>query len=468
MLYNKGVILKNIMKKVESNQKSANIMIAVLLAAVFLIFLGVSFNESITLVISGILLGVILVAIKPEIVVYIMALALPLINLNIYSGSFIIPVIDLIAIIGLLGFSLHVLSNRNRFLSLQFPFFIPFIIFWFATLVSSLVSPHQLNSLWYSIRWILLFYLAYVFLPVNIIKSKAVLKNTLIAFIFSGIAMAVMGVVSLKDQNFLYEPVRFTILSFNDISPFGLDQNLLVEVLLPSVFFLLALLACASKETGKKLITLCIIFLLFVLIGTFSRGAWISLFIFLGIYLWQNNRVNAKKIVVFGALSLVVLIPIFFYMFQLQTAFDVGVGSTRTRLLSSQIAWENFTESPWLGKGTGEYVNLINDSIRFRAQHGEGTDSNGIIQKLIAENGLFGLISYAFLSIYIFRQLYSQIAKETKDRIFLLSITLAAFSIFLFEFFNTSYYHGKMWFPIGVAWAAQLILAKKNNYEETS
>lgn len=450
----------------KDSKAPAVIMMVVLVLAVCLILGGISFNSLLTLIITGLVIAVTVVAIKPTWAIYIMALTLPLINLNIYMGPFILPVIDLVGLIGLAGFGLHILISQDKFLTLKFPFFIPFFIFWLATLASVLISEHPLDSLWYSVRWILFFYLAYVFLPVNVIKDKKTLKKTLVAFVLSGFIMAVMGVISLKDQNFPFEPIRFTVLSFNGVQPFGLDQNLLVEVLLPSVFFLLALFVLRKKELEKKVIILILLFIAFVLIGTFSRGAWISLFVFSLLYLLFNERIQSKKVIITSAIAFMVLVPMFFYMFSLQRTYNVGISSTQTRLLSTQIAWENFLESPWLGKGTGEYVSLINDNIRFRAQHGEGTDSNGIIQKVMAENGVVGLGAFALLSGYIFSHLFSRRARTGKERLVLICISLGAASIFLFEFFNTSYYHGKMWFPIGVAWATYMLFTHPSFYDK--
>lgn len=439
-------------------------MIIVVLAATMTTLLTAFYvNMSVTLTIISLLLLTCLIAWRPTLGVYGMALCLPLINFNFNIGWMIIPLIDALAVVSLFGFGIYLVINLKEIENLKFPFLIPFLLFWIATAASAFVSPNIQSSLWYSIRWILFFYIVYIWFPVNVIKDRKILKIVLGTFVVSGLAMAIMGIISLKDQNLSYDPLRFTVLTIAGEKPFGLDQNLLVETLLPAIFFLLAFRFWLKKEGGQKVIMLSSLFLVFVLLGTFSRGAWISFFICLLIYIFYGKRASLKQVILVSAISLLLLSPLLIQMFRLQTAYDVGIGSTRTRWLSTQIAWSNFKESPLLGKGTGEYVDLVNKSIRFRAQHGEGTDSNGVLQKIMAENGLGGLLTFAFLMLYIFYNLYQRLKVKNVDFILLLPIAIGAFSIFMFEFFNTSYYHGKMWFPIAVAWAA-VMMDKKDQY----
>jgi O-antigen ligase len=300
-----------------------------------------------------------------------------------------------------------------------------------------------------------------VAIPFNIIRSKKILKGVLISFIISGFIMAVMGVISIKDQNIFYDPFRFTVLTINGAKPFGLDQNLLVETLLPAIFFLLAIRLWPRQSVKYKLTVLLLLFFGLVLLGTFSRGAWISILVCSVLYLLYQKKLNLQKLIIGGSMVMVLLLPLFIHMYQLQTNYKVGIGSTQTRWLSTQIAWKTFKDNIWVGRGTGEYENMLNDSIRFRARHGLGTDSNGIFQKVMAENGLIGLVTLTILVITIFRHLYIQLRKQTESNDFVLPIYLAALSIFIFEMVNTSYYHGKLWLPIAIALSASAIVEKK-------
>lgn len=446
---------------IQSAAKGPALLIISLLAVSMIALLIIFYVDvPLTLIILGLAIIACVIAWRPALGVYALALCLPLINLNFNIGWMIIPFIDALAIVCLVGYIFSLVIHPAKIKSLKFPFFIPFFIFWIATIASALVSPHVNSSLWYSVRWILFFYLAYVWFPVNVIKDKAILKGVLVSFILSGLAMAVMGVISLADQNLLYDPFRFTVLTFGGVKIFGQDQNLLVETLLPAIFFLLAFRSYLKNQVSRKVFILLSLFLVFVLLGTFSRGGWIAFFICLAIYVFYGKKSSYKQIILVVAISLLLLSPLFIQMFRLQTAFEVGVGSTRTRWLATQIAWSNFKASPWLGQGTGEYVNLINKNIRYIAQHGEGTDSNGLIQKIVAENGLFGIISFSVLASYIFYNFYRRLKNGQADYYLAFPIYLGALSVFLFEFVNTSYYHGKMWLPIAIAWSVMSIKKK--------
>ena len=446
---------------IQANSKNLAYLTVALIATIMILTLFMLSSESVlTLAAIGLVALACLIAWRPAWGVYVLVFCLPLINLNFTLSWMIIPFVDALAIVCLIGFIFYLIIHPAEIKNLKFPFFIPFVVFCLATVISALLGPHINFSLWYVARWIIFFYLAYVWFPVNVIKDKLILKGVLLSFALSGLAMAIMGVISLKDQTILYDPFRFTVLTIGGDKIFGLDQNLLVETLLPAIFFLLAYRFLIKNQFDKKLVIIINLFLIFVLLGTFSRGGWISFLICLAIYIFYGKKASLKQIILVGAISLLLLSPLFIQMFRLQTAYEVGVGSNRTRWLSTQIAWSNFIDRPLFGQGTGEYVNLINKNIRYIAQHGQGTDSNGLVQKIMAENGLAGILSFFFLAFYIFYNFYFHLKKDKAQSVYTFPIYLGALSIFLFEFVNTSYYHGKMWLPIAIAWSAMQLNKK--------
>ena len=405
---------------------------------------------------------------KPEIGLYLMVFFLPAINWNFYYGKLEIPFIDLLSSIVLLAFILKqaylLLFKRNDF-KLKFPLFTVFILFFGSVVISSLSSNVVNDSFWYSIRWILFFYLAYIVLPFNIINSKKILKNVLICFALSGLVVVLMGAASLYFQDWQNDFIRIKPLSIAGIFPLGDNQNLLAEVIIVSLFFTLALKYWLKNKLAGKIINLIIILSGLALIGTFSRAALIVLSLQIIVYLIYRKGLF-KKILLPGLLLILMLSPIFYYMFKLQSQYSIGVSSTENRMMLTQISWQGFFEKPWFGQGTGNFINLVADNTRFTAKYGAPLDSHGVAQKILAENGLLGVLTFvifAFNIIYIFWQAIKNYKQEIN---LLLPLVIGSLGIFMFEFFNTSYYKGKLWLPIAVTLAAISLIKSKKLYDE--
>ncbi|PIT94779.1 hypothetical protein COT96_02715, partial [Candidatus Falkowbacteria bacterium CG10_big_fil_rev_8_21_14_0_10_38_22] len=327
---------------------------------------------------------------------------------------------------------------------MSWPLFFSFSFFFATAVISSLFSDNVSLSLWYVVRWILFFYLIYLVLPYNLIKDKRILKNILIWFAISSVVVAVSGVISLYSQDWQNDFVRIKPLGIAGVYPTGDNQNLLAEVLIAGIFFALALKYWFQTERQKRLINLLIIFLSIILIGTFSRAAWIALAIQILIYFSYKKELFRKALLP-AFLVILLLTPIYYYMFRLQSQYSIGVSSTENRLLLTQISWRAFTDKPWFGQGSGNFVSLVADNIRFRAKYGDPIDSHGVWQKILAENGLAGVLTFALFSFNIFYLFYKALKHRSNEFDLLLPLVIGSLGIYLFEFFNTSYYKGKLW-----------------------
>ena len=80
-------------------------------------------------------------------------------------------------------------------------------------------------------------------------------------------------------------------------------------------------------------------------------------------------------------------------------------------------------------------------------------DAHGFLFKTLAETGLLGTISFAGLLAYILYVLFKAYnkSKKTKDEWLILGLLLVAVAGITFQFFSTSYYIAKFWFPLGLA-----------------
>lgn len=408
--------------------------------------------------------GLALLALKPEIGLYAMIFLLPVIDWNFYFRGFEAPLIDLLGAFVFAAFFLRFfftfIFHKERLGNYRLPVFVPFLAFFSVAVVSGLLSEYALGSLWYAVRWILFFYLVYIAMPASLISKERVLKNSIIALALSGLAVAVMGAVSLPLQDWRTGFVRVRPLSIGGVFPIGENQNLLAEYLFAGMMAVMALKFWYRSDRFGRLADILMVFFALVLLGTFSRAGWIALAVSAGAYLFYKNRFRAKDILAV-LLAFLVLSPLAVYMVKLQSEYRIGVSSTENRLLLSQIAWTAFAEKPWFGQGSGEYVDLVADNIRFTAKYGKPLDSHGVWQKVLAENGALGVAAFAFFSLAI-ANLFRKALRDHRDKLdLLLPLILGSSSIYLFQFFNTSYYKGKLWVPVAIAMAA-VYLAKEN------
>jgi len=398
---------------------------------------------------------------------------LPAIHLTFSVHGLTINIVEIIGLLALSALAARIFFDfwQNRSIRLSWPVFWPFFLFFAVALVSALISGQPGASVWYAFRWILFFYLVYIFLPYNLIfyqrdpdASRSVLKKALAVFLASAALAAAGGFFSLIGQDFFQEFVRVKPLAIFGAYPLGDNHNLLVEIFLPAIFYCLALENLSGK-TGRKICRLLLVFLSVALLGTFSRGGWLALGLVSFVYLAIFYRPNWKKII-FPALGAAAFFsPLLAYMYFQQTTSRVAVSSLDSRVVMTMIAWDGFKEKKLFGQGPGQYINLVDKSIRFKAKFGEPLDAHGLGQKIISENGLLGVLTFAFFALLIARRFWAAVRKHQSDWPWLAGVILAAAGIFFYEFFNTSYYKGKLWVPIAIALAAAAWAEKQEKYE---
>jgi len=405
-----------------------------------------------TFILLTILSLLLLITLSPKIGLYLMAICLPMIGNNFYLYNSVIPLIDLITLITLIAFLLNSLYQRffNRSLSKNFswPIFIPFLLFFIANLISIVLADNFSYSFYYFLRWPFFLYFGYIFLPINIITDTKILKKVVILVFSSTLLVLLSGYLSLFYQSTQDAFFRMTSLPIFNIYPFGENHNLIAEFLNVGVFFILVIKEFTKKKRYRRLIDVIFALTVLGIILTFSRTAWITLIIQLAVYLFYRLKHKPQEKRGFVIISLLVIIlasPLIWRMSILQ---NNNSSSTASRALLNDITIEAWQEKPLFGHGSGSFIDLVDENIRFKANYGAAMDSHGFVQKILVENGLFGLISWLFILIYLTRFALLAIKKYHPKVKWVLPFALAAFGGIFFQFFNTSYYKGKVWLPI--------------------
>ncbi|MCX6779058.1 MAG: O-antigen ligase family protein [Candidatus Magasanikbacteria bacterium] len=387
------------------------------------------------------------------------------------------PVADILAIIIFLSLILKtwVKSQRpnlflpwiNTFKETGLEFFLPFLVIGIVSLFN--LEKEQLGgSFKYFLRPIVFFYLMWIVLPHFIITTKAILQKTIITLFSAGLIAASWGWLStiLKSGGDLWK--RITPGSLGGLAPLTFNHNILAEVLvmaIPLAFYLFIRSQQNTNKTKEKLLFLSFIFLTLTTLLTFSRAAWLALLFELIIYLFiQNKKASAgatetrqqfwwKKM---GVLF-ILLLPVIIYMAAFSFS-SIVKSSTTTRLDMTGIAWTYFSAHPLIGNGVGTFTQLVGDTRLFTVEYGDPLDSHGVIQKLIAETGLLGLITFFIFVGWVTTQLYTSAKNSTEGKTLTTLILVSFLGCLVFQLFNTSYYNQHLWLIVGIGLAAKKVL----------
>ena len=124
----------------------------------------------------------------------------------------------------------------------------------------------------------------------------------------------------------------------------------------------------------------------------------------------------------------------------------------------TEIALTYFKKHPLIGNGVGTFTTLIADTRLFAVEYGDPLDSHGLIQKLLAEEGLLGLISFLIFAIWIASSLYTSAKYSDESQQDLKKLILISFlGCLVFQIFNTSYYNQHLWLIAGLGLAVKKI-----------
>lgn len=400
--------------------------------------------------------GIMVFALNPVFSLLLLAFSVPIIDWTFSFAGLEIPFSDLIATMAisawLLSFLYQLIFNTQNKIKLKFSLFFPFILFLGANALSLLNHPQPLNGFYYLSRWLILLYVAYIFLPTNLIKKEKTLKIVIWSLAISSLLVTASGWLSLWGQDMQSSFFRIKSIAWWGVYPFGENHNLIAEFLSVGAFLWLALKEWTKSKRNKKIFNVIFAITVAAAIMTFSRAAWITVALQLSVYiLWRNRQLIKKQggLVLLSIVAIIILmLPVFWRMKILQAD---NVSSTENRVLLTEIAYQNWKEKPIFGQGSGRFTDLVAKNLRFTAKYGAPIDSHGFLQKIAAETGILGLLTWLFLLAVITKNAILGLKKYSQKAPWLLPLWVAAGGGLFFQIFNTSYYKGKVWLIIALA-----------------
>ncbi len=356
-----------------------------------------------------------------------------------------------------LGFSWVINRREPRLLLPLFGVYF-LIVLAHALSAFSPAHPFVLGVLKYTIRPVFWVYLTSVIIPVNFIRTRKHLMIVLGILMVVGLFFAFDGLRSLAygsdDQTLLARAHPMLIFGRYWI---GDNHNVLAELLAFTAPVALAFATLVRRVQLRRWLFVAAGFMTFIALVTFARSAWIALAIevlFLCATVWRPWIKRNRGWIVLVMVGLAPLVAYFLFF-----ASQAGVqSSTDSRVMLADIAYNLFRGSPVFGVGAGTFVDRVAQVWLFKFEYGPPLDSHGILQKLLAETGILGIVVFGYYLARLGRYFVSRFhgwkenqQGEKNAALYLISAVLGAF---VYQLFNTTYWTPKLWLPVGITIAA--------------
>jgi putative inorganic carbon (HCO3(-)) transporter len=459
--------IKNLFSKLNSN-RMLEAVLAILIVLAFSSLIAAIFipvNYVLAFDAAAIVLAV--AVWRPMIGVYAMAAFYPFVGWQFRWGDFNAPYIDLVALIVFCAFILRgLIEHRNldwNFFKKIFPGAILFLLFFAVSAIAMINNADIWTGVKYLLRPLLYFYLMFVVIPWNAIDSKKVFFRICRIFFFVGVAVALLGVLSLIFSAGPWYTHRAVPYQIGDFNPLGGNQNAVAEVLLVTVPIGLLLYFNEPEFRKRNYYIVAIASLAIVLLLTFSRSGWLGLMLEMAIIWGVRQMRNVKKETIIGvALAVLVAVPLLY--FSIWNQLDWVSESNRNRMLMTDIALSHFYNQPFFGNGLNTFQTLVGGTFVYSVEFGDPLESHGFLQKTLVESGLLGTL--AFLSIlgwlfFIFLTAYNK-ASDEKHRLTAMCLLMMFCGLLMMELFSTSYFIATMWLPLGVGLAGTRLIREKS------
>lgn len=180
--------------------------------------------------------------------------------------------------------------------------------------------------------------------------------------------------------------------------PLGYITNVWAEVLLVLLGWV-----CLVRRYSGLFIFLIILAILF----SFSRGAYISLGIFIACWLLFIKPKQAKLRLLAISIATIMLTALFLPT-EMKTTLKMNhtvsqQQSTEGRINATQAGWETFKMHPLIGYGNGNYTFAVDQTLNQDSTLPYTTFAPNILTQLLIEKGIIGSLLYLLLAVAVCR-----------------------------------------------------------------
>jgi O-antigen ligase len=345
---------------------------------------------------------------------------------------------------------------KNKIKVFSIPLVFPWIIFILISSFSIIFSIDKTASFYEVIR-ILSIFTAFI-LAFSIFKKE---KNTDIFL------QAILVSAIFPFAEAIYQLVTKSGLG----GTFGIESRLMGTFSHPNSFASFALIIFAisvyfiiQKKKTQQIWYYLIAFLsLFIILETFSRGAWLALLVF-GIVMSLFK--SPKIILAIIGILLVLFLSSETFRYRVQDVYNPpATSSVRWRFLQWEKMYDTFIKKPITGYGAGTETIVHENEFGFYA--GNPYTHNDIL-KTSLETGIFGALAYIFLIIFTSIKLF--ISHKKAKLLVTKNLALVVLALFLAEItfsMTSNIFRGTatqwiLWSLIGVTLSLPLLKHQKS------
>ena len=396
----------------------------------------------------------------------LLVISLPLVRpFNALVFGQFVPYTDFI-FLAVAGFWLIALARRETRIELS-KFYIFLGVYGLAFTISTVFSVHPLKSFFKLLGEFYLFGLAAI--TFNLLRDAKFFKQITLAWLV-GTALTVLATlagfllfyIGYKTQAENYLLSHYGSLptgNYPRIHALFANANMMTNYL--NVSFLLALLA---EKTGwlKKIwsrILLCGIF--FAAVFTFSAGLG-GIILSSGIWFWAFLKNNKNHLAAKFAIVLAIFCAALVFCSTLvspdtnNSNTEISIPFTQkkiepsVRVLVWENAFENFRESPLIGRGTGANAALL----KYQTISGSNQillDAHNMWLNVLGQTGLFGLIAFLSLVVYLTTRCRFYFDKFGEPQFIHLALSCAFVGAFLYQGLSGSFEDARhLWILFGM------------------
>lgn len=312
--------------------------------------------------------------------------------------------------VGIIFLFAHV--NKLKWVPLLFTWLI-FFTFCFLTLTYSVSFNGTAKELLRIFDIFLLFLIGY-----SAVKTEPQYKNLLLAFLASSILPILLGIYQYFNRiGFADESIQIPRIYGTFSHPNVFSLYLFIIIAIATIYYLLF-----AKSWPKKtaLISLIIFYSLIVLV-TYTRIAWIALFVFFFILLWFTKRRLLIPFILAPLVLYAVIPPIQERVNQTLSPSPTDSIVWRQTLWQDNV-YKTITDDRWfLGYGIDTFP-LVSESLRGEVL-GSNEAHNDFI-KFFVEGGVVGLTLFTLYLTFIGRILIKKLSQATSQKQRLVAINL--------------------------------------------
>ena len=333
---------------------------------------------------------------------------------------------------------------------------IVFTILGFLSMLTSTSLPLSLKGFFFKLfEWIMIY-----FIVAESVNTKEKMDRILTVMLMSALLVSVDGifqVVTGKDFLLNYVVAKGYTMRASFDSPNGFGAWLVVMLLLA------VSLACFSKNKKRHLLWILICPLIFCLVSTYSRGAWIAGFIslmFLGL-------IRSKKLFLIVTVLLLILPFIVPASVKQRANSIMKITSMNTdRFTLWQEALNITADFPLLGSGINTYASI---APRYKLTEVTGVYPHNCYLQMAAESGILGLGAFLWILVALFKTSLINV-KRINDKFYgavLVGLLAGLFGLLIHSFVDTDIYSlqlgNLMWFLMGLIIAVQKVSLQEAN-----